>query len=413
MTETTQSSATPLTFPSEGLPDVIETTAALRDAAEAISAGTGPVAIDAERASGYRYSSRAYLIQVRRHGAGTFLIDPTCVEDMTPLSDAINPLEWILHASTQDMGCLVEVGLEPSSLFDTELAGRLLGRPKVGLGSLLETDLNVSLAKEHSAADWSTRPLPEPWLIYAALDVELLIELRELQKEELIARDRWHWAEQEFAYLTAWRPPTQRDEPWRRTSGIHTVRKVEQLAIVREVWQLRDQIARDKDKAPGRVLPDAAIIDLAKKDLKSARDVFKLDTLRNRSHKALADTWWGARLRAISDPNPPSPSPRGSVLPPPKAWAEKNPEAALRWEAVRPAITAFAESLEVAPELIVSPDIVRRLCWDGGTKLQDAEELRTWLASQGSRPWQVDLVVDVIVQSAVSAASVETNDHVS
>ena len=405
MSETTETSATPLTFPREGLPRVIETTHDLRRAADALRNGTGPVAIDAERASGYRYSSRAYLIQVRREGAGTFLIDPTYVEDMTPLSEVINPIEWILHASTQDIGCLVEVGLEPTALFDTELAGRLLGRPKVGLGSLLETDLNVSLAKEHSAADWSTRPLPEPWLIYAALDVELLIELRELQKAELIERERWHWAEQEFAYLTSWRPPTQRDEPWRRTSGIHTVRKPEQLAIVRELWQLRDQIARDKDKAPGRVLPDLAIIDIAKKDLKTARDVFKLDSLRNRSHKALADTWWDARVRAMSDPHPPSASPKGTVLPPPKAWAEKNPEAAQRWDAVRPAINAFAEALDIAPELIVSPDIVRRLCWEGGSRLRDAAELRDWLIDQGCRPWQIDLITDVITQSAAELAS--------
>jgi ribonuclease D len=400
MTETTESTSTPLTFPRDGLPAVIETTADLRSAAEALHRGSGPVAIDAERASGYRYSSRAYLIQLRREGAGTFLIDPTFVEDMTPLCDVINPLDWILHASTQDIGCLVEVGLEPTSLFDTELAGRLLGRPKVGLGSLLESDLNVSLAKEHSAADWSTRPLPEPWLIYAALDVELLIELRELQKTELIERERWHWAEQEFAYLTSWRPPTQREEPWRRTSGIHTVRKTEQLAIVRELWQLRDQIAREKDKAPGRVLSDAGIIDIAKKEIKSARDIFKLESLRNRSHKALADIWWEARVRAIADPNPPSPSPKGNVLPPPKAWAEKNPEAAERWDAIRPAINAFAENLEIAPELIVSPDIVRRLCWEGGSRLSDESELREWLVAQGSRPWQVDLVVEVIVSSA-------------
>lgn len=409
MTETSEATAIPLTSPRDGLPEVIESTAALRDAAAAIAQGTGPVAIDAERASGYRYSSRAYLIQIRREGAGTFLIDPTYVEDMTSLCETVNPLEWILHASTQDLGCLVELGLEPTSLFDTELAGRLLGRPKVGLGSLLETDLNVSLAKEHSAADWSTRPLPEPWLVYAALDVELLIELRELQKAELIERGRWHWAEQEFAYLTSWRPPAAREEPWRRTSGIHTVRKTEQLAVVRELWQLRDQIAREKDKAPGRVLPDLAIIDLAKKDLKSARDVFKLDSLRNRSHKALADTWWDARVRALSDPHPPSPSPKGNVLPPPKAWAEKNPEAAARWEAVRPAINDFAESLEVAPELVISPELVRRLCWDGGTRLFDRDELTAWLKSQGSRDWQIELITDVIVESAAELSNATEN----
>jgi ribonuclease D len=321
------------------------------------------------------------------------------------MADAINSTEWILHASTQDIGCLVELGFEPSSLFDTELAGRLLGRPKVGLGSLLETDLNVLLAKEHSAADWSTRPLPEPWLIYAALDVELLIELRQHLLDELIERGRWEWAQQEFAYLTAWRPPGAREEPWRKTSGIHTVRRPEQLAVVRELWEMRDRIAQEKDKAPGRVLPDAAIIDLAKLDLKSARDVFRLDSLRNRSHKAMADTWWEARQRGLQSPNPPKPNPKGTTLPPPKAWPEKNPEAAARWDVIRPAINELAESLEVAPELIVSPDIVRRLSWEGGSRLHDADELREWLVAQSSRPWQIDLLIDPLLAATSSLLS--------
>lgn len=397
---TEESTAVALNEPRDGLPAVIETTDALERASAAIASGRGPIAVDAERASGYRYSSRAYLVQVRREGAGTFLIDPTTVDDVSSLAEAINPIEWILHASTQDIGCLVELGLKPTSLFDTELAGRLLGRARVGLGALLESDLNVLLAKEHSAADWSTRPLPEPWLLYAALDVELLVELRAHLREELIARDRLEWAEQEFAYLTTWRPPGPREEPWRKTSGIHTVRRPDQLAVVRELWQLRDQIAQEKDKAPGRVLPDAAIIDIAKKDLKSARDVFKLESLRNRGHKALADTWWETRVRALESKNPPKASPKGTVLPPPKAWAEKNPEAALRWEAVRPAINELAAGFEIAPELIVSPDIVRRLCWEGGSRLHDGDELRQWLGQQQSRAWQIDLLIEPVIEAA-------------
>ena len=142
------------------------------------------------------------------------------------------------------------------------------------------------------------------------------------------------------------------------------------------------------------------IIDIAKKDLKSARDVFKLESLRNRGHKALADTWWEARIRALESKNPPKASPKGTVLPPPKAWAEKNPEAAVRWEAVRPAINDLAAGFEIAPELIVSPDIVRRLCWEGGSRLHDGEELREWLGQQQSRPWQIDLLIEPVIAAA-------------
>lgn len=399
---TENSEAIALTHPRDGLPDVIETRHSLETASAQLLAGSGPVAVDAERASGYRYSSRAYLVQVRRDGAGTFLIDPIAVGDMQPLATAINEIEWILHASTQDIACLVEIGLEPQKLFDTELAGRLLGRPRVGLGALLEADLGVILAKEHSAADWSTRPLPESWLLYAALDVELLIELRQLQKAELEERNRWHWAEQEFAHLAQWRPAEIRNEPWRRTSGIHKIRKPEQLAIVRELWQERDRIAQEKDKAPGRVLPDAGIIDIAKNDLKTARDVYRLESLRNRAHKALADTWWEVRERAIKSTELPSASPKTKTLPPPKSWHEKNPEAAARWDVLRPALNQVAEALEIAPELIISPEIVRRLCWEGGTRLHDGDELVEWLTQQSSRPWQIELVREPVLSAAAS-----------
>ena len=162
----------PLLTLRDGLPEIIDTDEGLADACAALGAAPGPVAIDAERASGYRYSARAYLIQLRREGAGTWLIDPIAFEDLAPLQEALADAEWILHAATQDIACLREVGLRPAALFDTELVGRLLGYPRVGLATLVETLLGQRMRKEHSAADWSTRPLPRAWLDYAALDVE-------------------------------------------------------------------------------------------------------------------------------------------------------------------------------------------------------------------------------------------------
>ena len=122
----------PLLRLAEGLPEVIDTDEALTAYCAAIAGGTGPVAIDAERASGYRYSNRAYLIQVKRTGSGIGLIDPIPFASLAPLQEAIGDAEWILHAATQDLPCLNEVGLHPSALFDTELAGRLLDYPRVG-----------------------------------------------------------------------------------------------------------------------------------------------------------------------------------------------------------------------------------------------------------------------------------------
>ncbi|MEY2634689.1 MAG: hypothetical protein RIS75_629 [Actinomycetota bacterium] len=388
-----------LTAPREGLPEVAATHEHLAQVAQAIAKGVGPIAVDAERASGYRYSSRAYLIQLRREGSGSHLIDPIEMTDLNPLAQAMQDAEWILHASTQDLGCLREVGLHPNALFDTEVAGRLLGRERVGLGYLLESELGISLAKEHSAADWSTRPLPEPWLVYAALDVELLIELREILKNELIERDRWQWAEQEFQYLANWHPPQPKPDAWRKTSGIHAVRNPQELAVVRELWIERDRIAREKDKAPGRVLSDAGIIDIAKLPLKSARDIFRLDSLRNRAHKALADHWWEIRSQALamSGDQLPGPAPKSNNPPPPKAWPDKFPEAAARWDVIRPAVVAKSEDLGIAPEVLISPELIRRVCWDPENNLSDAETLRQWFETQGARPWQAQIAADCVL----------------
>ncbi len=222
------------------------------------------MAIDAERASGYRYSARAYLVQLRREGSGTALVDPIAFDDLTTLQEALGDTEWILHAATQDLACLAEVGLRPTTLFDTELAGRLLGYPRVGLATLVETVVGRSLRKEHSAVDWSTRPLPEPWLEYAALDVEALVELREALGVELEESGKAEWARQEFAHLVdapSHRAP--RVDPWRRTSGMHRARGRRALAAVRELWETRDEIAARRDVTPGRIIPDSAIVEAA------------------------------------------------------------------------------------------------------------------------------------------------------
>jgi ribonuclease D len=216
----------------------VTTPAELAEVARRFAAGTGPVAVDAERASGYRYSQRAYLVQLRREGAGTVLIDPVPLPDMTVLNEAIADSEWVLHAASQDLPCLTELGLGPQRLFDTELGARLAGFERVGLAALTESLLGYALEKHHSAADWSTRPLPASWLSYAALDVELLIDLRNALAAELERQGKTEWAAEEFAALVAGagQPPRTRPDPWRRTSGIHRVRGARALSRVRALW---------------------------------------------------------------------------------------------------------------------------------------------------------------------------------
>src|SRR5450759_5068997 len=288
-----------LNMPAEGVPDVTVTERDLVRAAEALTAGTGPVAIDAERASGYRYGQRAYLIQIRREGSGTWLIDPIACPDLSSIGDVLSDVEWILHAANQDLPCLAEVGMRPTRLFDTELGGRLVGLPRVGLAAVVEHYLGLTLAKEHSAVDWSTRPLPEPWLRYAALDVEVLIQVRDLMADDLAAQKKMAWAAQEFEALTRFTGPPARLEPWRHTSGLHKVRNRRGAAMVRELWQTRDAIAIETDTAPGRILSNAALVDLALRAPKTEAGIAQ-DGARpvSRSVRRYRREWLAALRRA-------------------------------------------------------------------------------------------------------------------
>ena len=295
-----ESTAVPLLAPRDGLPPVIETSTALVGYAEALAAGSGPVAVDAERASGYRYGQKAYLVQLRRTGSGTGLVDPVPLPDMGPVQAAIADTEWVLHAANQDLPCLAETGLVPSRLFDTELAARLAGLPRVGLGAVVESLLGFSLQKGHSAADWSTRPLPTDWLVYAALDVEVLVELRDALAAILEEQGKTGWARQEFDAVLAAGPPAPRVDPWRRTSGMHGLRSRRQLAVLRALWEARDLLARRRDTAPGRVLPDSAMVAAVVADPKSAEELADLPVFRGRANRKIASALTSTSIRRTS-----------------------------------------------------------------------------------------------------------------
>jgi ribonuclease D len=395
----------PLLALRDGLPPVVDTDAALEDVVAAFAAGTGPVAIDAERASGYRYSARAYLVQLRREGSGTALIDPIPFGDLSALDHALRDTEWILHAATQDLPCLAEVGLRPSSLFDTELAGRLLGYPRVGLATLVETVVGRSLRKEHSAVDWSTRPLPEPWLEYAALDVEALIELRERLGAELEETGKAEWARQEFEHLVHAVPSGPRQDPWRRTSGMHRARGRRALAAVRELWETRDEIAARRDVTPGRILPDAAIVEAANALPRDRTTLLAVKGFRGRGAERYANQWVEAlrRARTLPEDELPPVAARYDGPPPPRAWADRDPVAAARLATARVGVKAVADEHHVPVENLLTPDYVRRLMWeppsveDSDGSLEESVTAR--LTALGARPWQVELTRDVLVEA--------------
>jgi ribonuclease D len=398
--EVSPSAAVPLLEPRGGIPPVTENPDDLAAVVERFAAGNGPVAVDAERASGYRYSQRAYLVQLRRGDAGTALIDPIACPDLSALSDALADAEWVLHAANQDLPCLSGVGMRPTRLFDTELGARIAGYERVGLGTMAEIVLGQQLAKEHSAADWSRRPLPESWLRYAALDVEILVDLRDALEGELTRQGKLTWAEEEFAAILAAEAPPPRTDPWRRTSGIHRLRTRRQLAVVRALWHARDDLARRRDIAAGRLLPDSAIVAAAAASPASADALGRLPGWGGKATRRLVPAFWPVIEQAIAEPDDalPRPSLPGDGPPPASRWPDRDPVAAARLAAARAGIGAIAAQYGLPVENLLSPELVRRLTWTPPAEATAAAVADT-LRAGGARQWQVDLTAAVLAEA--------------
>lgn len=392
--------------PAEGTPPVVADPTALAEACAKIVGGSGAIAVDTERASGYRYWPKAYLVQLRREGAGSFLIDPIPLEGrLGPLAEVLNNAEWVLHAASQDLPCLAELDLHPATLFDTELAGRLAGYERVALGTLVERLLGYQLEKGHSAADWSKRPLPVDWLNYAALDVELLIELREKLEAELAAQGKLEWARQEFEAVRTAPPPAPRAEPWRRTSGVHKIRSARGLAAVRELWQARDELARKRDRAPSRILPDSAIINAVIADPKTVEQLQALPVFSGRVQRKYTASWLRhlQAARALPASELPTPAQQTDGPPPVNRWGDKDPDAAARLSAARAALAAIAEDRRLPVENLLLPELVRRTCWRPPAEL-DEDSVAEVLRAAGARPWQIELTVTALSKALHSTA---------
>ena len=377
-----------------------------RDAAAAAAArlaeGTGPVAVDVERASGFRYSQRAYLIQVYRRGSEVFLFDPPAIGDLSALQAAIGDAEWVLHAASQDLPSLREAGLEPPVIFDTELAARLLGHDRVGLGAVVEDTLGITLAKAHSAADWSTRPLPQNWLEYAALDVLHLIDVRDALAAELQDQGKAAFAEEEFEAVRTRAPKPPREEPWRRLSGLHTVRGRRALAIARALWTAREEYAREEDVSPGRLVPDRSLVAAVAANPETKQDLARVKDFTGRASRSQLDRWWAAIEAGRADPALPTERGSGDGMPPPRAWADRNPAADARLKAARPIVEALAEELRMPTENLLTPDMLRRVAWNPPGEVT-AASVGAALSALGARPWQVAQTAQPIATAFVDS----------
>jgi ribonuclease D len=396
----------PLTEPGEGIPEVTATPERLHAACEALAAGHGPVAVDAERASGYRYGQSAYLVQLRRAGSGTVLIDPVPLPNLEAIGEALADAEWVLHSASQDLPCLAEVGLRPGgALFDTELAGRIAGLERVGLAAIVEAMLGWQLAKEHSAVDWSTRPLPTDWLRYAALDVEVLVDLRDALVTLLSEQGKLEWAMAEFEAVRDAPPRPPRTDPWRRTSGMHQLRSRRQLGVLRELWTERDTMARRRDLAPGRLLPDRALVAASSRLPTTVSELTALPVFSGPANRRIAHRWLAAITRGMTIPDRQLPPMTAAAEgpPPPRAWRDRDSSAADRLTAARAAVAEISERHSVPVENLLSPDALRRLCWSPPNPVT-RETVTEALTGLGARRWQVDLLAGAICAALEAAA---------
>lgn len=381
-----------LRSPAGGIPPVITTREDLVEIASRLRASHEPVAIDTERAQGYRYGGGAYLVQIRKENVGTFLIDPRAFTTLSALAPALAET-WILHAADQDLLCLRDIGLEPTSIFDTEIAARLVGYTRFSLGALTEQILGITLEKSHQNEDWSLRPLPVDWLRYAALDVELLPALHSTLSSLLADAGRSEWARQEFAHdLT--HPLLPRDHGWRDLKGLGKIRTRRGLAIARELWKVREELGKELDVSPGRILATDGIVAAALVAPTTRRGLTSLEQFRRARARKHMDLWWSAISKARSLPDDALPPlkvpPNPHYVPPANLWRRNNPEAWERLQTMRHLAEKAAEPLGLQAEVVLEPRTQREVAW---TPLPG--DLGEALTRAGARPWQVEHITRV------------------
>ena len=390
---------------------LVETAEELEEAVETLAAAKGAFAVDAERASGFKYSQRAYLIQVYRIGSPIYLIDPAAIAPATDpapfgaLAEVMSTAPWILHAASQDIPCLRELRLEAPALFDTELGSRIAGLDRVGLGAVTEALLGVRLAKEHSAVDWSTRPLANDWLNYAALDVDVLFDLWNAVEAVLVERKKLSWAQQEFAATLAAQPKAPKIEKWRGMTGLHEVKDPKKLAIARELWTAREALAVKLDVSPGRLIPDSSIVNVVKETPKSKPQLAGTRSFVGRASRSYLDTWWKAIEDGSNSRDLPALKVVATGIPNHRIWPTRFPEADKRLKIIRPMIAELAEANGLPLENVLTPDYLRTICFEPPS--YDLVSVTKSLRALGAREWQIELTAQLIVEGLVASLAVD------
>lgn len=388
----------PLLAPSSKV-KFVDTADALDQMFSELNSGDGPIAADAERASGFRYSQRAYLVQLKQKDGSIFLIDP---EPFGFAKNLFEPLDigrpFIFHAGSQDLPCLRDLGLYPTQIYDTELGSRLAGIERVGLAAVCGHFLGTSLAKEHSAVDWSTRPLHEDWLTYAALDVEILHDLWAAVSAELESQSKTEIALQEFQQILVQPNKAPKVDRWRSTSGGHLIKDRKQLAVLREVWLAREQLAQKLDVSPGRLIPDAAIVWVATNKVVSRSELAQAKGFHGRASRTYLDLWWDAIQRGNASRELPELRIKAEGIPNHRTWEKRFPVAYQRLQVARSVVDEYAKSMNFAIEHAITPDTLRRIVFEFETDTSLPQFIKR-LEDLQVRPWQIQALAETVFEA--------------
>ncbi len=338
------------------------------------------MALDIEADSLYHYFDKVCLIQISTD-AETFVVDPLALSDLSALGPILaHPgVEKVFHAAGYDILCLRrDYGFLFANIFDTHIAGQLIGYEFLGLGALMERLLGIAHSKRRQRDDWSRRPLNTEQLEYAAMDTHHLLQLRDVLEQQLTSADRKSWAEEEFEAIAASRPEAREFDPdgYRRIKGSRDLTPRE-LAMLRTLYHLREKYAQEMDLPPFKVLNNPVLVDLVQHPPRTSRELFHRRGIAYRIARRYGTEMFLALKSAQAEVLPPN---QFSAS---KSWKPPSPEIKLRLERLRAWRCAKARELHLPVGVVFPGNLLENLA------ISPPSEVAAMEALEGMRRWRI------------------------
>jgi len=342
------------------------------DAAMSSLLAHSQVAVDTEADSLHSYFDKVCLIQISVPEED-LIIDPLAPVSLDRFGEILGDpaITKVFHGGDYDLRILNrDFGFTVRNLIDTSVCAQLLGYEGIGLAALLDRHFGVKLNKVHQRADWSMRPLPPDMLEYAAMDTHYLIELVSKLRDELTVRGRWEWAIEEFARMENIRHRESDDdaEPWRKVKNIGGLER-RSLAIVRDLYNWRDKLARKADRPPFKVLGNDTIVDIAKSRPVSANDLARLGSVSRYHADRFGRELTKIVAKAMEIPDEDLPE-RNE----PKPWI-RDKALEHRVDRLKKVRDRFAKDLVIDPSVLAPRHVLAAIA-EGGTL--DIPAMREW-----------------------------------